>query len=100
MAATKPKLYDFRFTLRKVEFGAGYVTAHYGASAVYLDVCERLTFEDAQARLQELSKQEPRSHTAKLRMKNSNDRKPLLFDLVVPIYHKEGSAHPQGAAEG
>lgn len=92
MAATKPKLYDFRFTLRKVSFGAGYVTAHYGESAVYLDVYERLTFEDALERLRELSKQEPRSHAAKLRMKNSNDRKPALFDLSAPIYHNQEAA--------
>lgn len=89
MAATKPKLYDFRFTIRKVSIGAGYVTAHYGQPAVYLDVCERLSFADALARLRELSRQEPRSHAAKLRMKNNNDSKPALFDKVEPIYHNQ-----------
>lgn len=89
MAANQHTLYDFRFTIRKVSFGPGYVTAHYGESAIYLDICERLTLKDALARLQELSSQEPRSHAAKVRMKNSNDRKPALFDRLAPIYHKQ-----------
>lgn len=79
------KLYDFRFTTRRATFfraesGNVMVTVPYGSSSdVYHESCAQMTFADAKAKLDELSKAEPRDHKAFLTMQYRDDTKPRGF---------------------
>lgn len=73
-------LYDFRFTIRRVEFRAGMVFAMYGKTTdLFREECAQLTYAAAKARLAELSAAEQRSHQAVLAMKYRDDRCPPGF---------------------
>lgn len=73
-----PALFDFNFIVRKATFSGNLVT--YSANGlVYTEECRQLSYADAKEHLAKLSAAESRSHSAMLRMKYREDRKPRGF---------------------
>ena len=84
------KLYDFRFTVRKAEFGEHSVTIVYGLASknTLHESCEQMSWADAKAHIEKLTAAQTRPCAGTLTMKYRDDRKPPGFDAFKTVYNK------------